>query len=359
MSGRSAMTGLKPRVSIGLPVYNGELYLAKSIESILEQTFRDFELIISDNGSTDSTSKICQHFATLDHRVRYYRSDENLGCAWNYNRVFELARGEYFKWIADDDIHLPTFLAEAVAVLDQHPEVLWCFCRHVHIGPDDRVLTGSGGRAVSFLNPSGWDRMSPKPHQRFQSVLLSHSGLDIYALHRRDIVARTGVYQPHYGSEKVFLGELALLGKYHEIPQALFHLRVHSKASGSLYTDAELQHYIDPRVQYRFVFMRLRLLRAHWTAIHRFKLGFVERIRCYLALMRYLCQVSKWRHVFVSSWRRQGTGGGYHDFLKAMEQEAHEKAKKEIEITSTRTKKSPIVATKLREHVSEDIQCES
>ncbi len=351
------MAKIEPRVSIGLPIYNGESYLAESIESLLGQTFSDFELILSDNGSTDGTQDICLRYANLDDRVRYYREEENLGCAWNYNRVFELSRGEYFMWAADDDLRLPTFLEKTVEVLDRRPEVLWCFCRHSHIGPDGQVLTVAAGRDASFLNPSGWDRTSPKPHQRFQSILLAHSGLDIYALHRRATVARTGVYQPHYGSEKVLLGELALLGKYDEIPETLFHLRVHSRASSSLKTEAELQHYIDPRVQPRFVFMRLRLLRAHWAALHRFPLGFVERTQCYLVLLRYLLQVSKWKRILMSSLRMKGTGGGYHSYLKTIEKEAESATKKDGASSAGQT--SQKTASNSHAPTHEEIRCES
>ena len=92
-----------PRVSIGLPVYNGDNYLAETLDSILAQTFTDFELIISDNGSTDRTEAICRRYAAQDHRVRYVRNPSNLGAARNYKRAFELARGEYFKWNGHDD----------------------------------------------------------------------------------------------------------------------------------------------------------------------------------------------------------------------------------------------------------------
>ena len=77
----------KPNVSIGLPVHNGERYLDETIKLILGQTYPDLELIISDNGSTDATSKICQRFADRDERVRYFRSAENRGAAWNFNRT--------------------------------------------------------------------------------------------------------------------------------------------------------------------------------------------------------------------------------------------------------------------------------
>jgi glycosyltransferase involved in cell wall biosynthesis len=92
-----------PKVSIGVPVFNGENYLAQALESILAQDFADFEVIISDNCSTDKTPEICTSFAKRDSRVKYFRNDSNIGASPNYNRTFELSRGEYFKWCAHDD----------------------------------------------------------------------------------------------------------------------------------------------------------------------------------------------------------------------------------------------------------------
>ncbi|NOY43802.1 MAG: glycosyltransferase family 2 protein [Planctomycetes bacterium] len=349
------MAKFDPLVSIGLPVYNGGLYLAEAIESLLGQTFRDFELIISDNGSSDKTQSICERYASRDPRVRYYREEENLGCAWNYNRVFELSRGKYFKWAADDDIHLPTFLAKTVEALDQNPEVLWCFCRHSHVGPDGQFLSGPSNNDASFLDPNGSDRTSSKPHQRFQSILLAHSGLDMYAIIRRDAFERTKGFQSIYGAEKVLVGELALLGKYHEIPETLFQLRVHPKASSSLNSEAELQQFVDPKAKRRFPLMRLRLLKAHWANLHRHPLGFVERARCYLVLMRYLLQVSKWKRILVSSLRKQGIGGGYLPALEEIEKESQ--STNENTLTPTTTQSDQKSASDSCEQTTEHIKC--
>ena len=96
-----------PKVSIGLPVWNGEKYLRLALQSILQQDYADFELIISDNASADGTPEICQEFAAKDKRIRYSRNQTNIGARGNYNRVFELARGEFFKWAShDDEIHM-------------------------------------------------------------------------------------------------------------------------------------------------------------------------------------------------------------------------------------------------------------
>ncbi len=82
-----------PRLSIGLPVYNGEEYLTESLEALLGQTYEDFELIISDNDSTDGTADICRRYAKQDSRIRYFRQPRNIGCNPNHNFVIKQAPG--------------------------------------------------------------------------------------------------------------------------------------------------------------------------------------------------------------------------------------------------------------------------
>ncbi len=115
------------KVSIGLPVYNGEVYLKEAIESILNQTYGDFELVISDNDSNDMTQAICIDYLKKDRRIRYYRNAKNMGAAYNYNRVFKLSNGKYFKWAAHDDICHPEFLEKCINVLDTEKEVVLCY----------------------------------------------------------------------------------------------------------------------------------------------------------------------------------------------------------------------------------------
>lgn len=107
-----------PKVSIGLPVYNGEKFIKKRIENLLEQTLSDFELIISDNCSTDSTFDICNEFARKDSRIQCINQEKNMGPVWNFNFVLKKARGKYFLWVAVDDLLHPKFLEKNVAILD-------------------------------------------------------------------------------------------------------------------------------------------------------------------------------------------------------------------------------------------------
>ena len=110
-----------PRLSIGLPVFNGEQFIRAAVESILAQSFSDFELIISDNASTDMTPAICREYAQRDSRIRFIQQSENRGGAWNFNHVFSLARGSYFKWAPCDDVIAPTYLERCIEALDRTP----------------------------------------------------------------------------------------------------------------------------------------------------------------------------------------------------------------------------------------------
>ena len=111
-----------PKVTIGMPVYNGERLIRKAIEALLNQTFRDFILVISDNASTDSTGEICVEYAKLDARIRYVRQPENRGAALNFGFVFDHARTEYFMWAACDDLRSEDFLEINLEFLETHPD---------------------------------------------------------------------------------------------------------------------------------------------------------------------------------------------------------------------------------------------
>jgi glycosyltransferase involved in cell wall biosynthesis len=108
-----------PKVSIGLPVWNGEEFLPKALDSLLGQTLADFELIISDNASTDATEAICKSYGDRDARIRYYRNDENIGLQGNTQRVLDLATAPLFMWACHDDVWDPSYLGKMVEQLDR------------------------------------------------------------------------------------------------------------------------------------------------------------------------------------------------------------------------------------------------
>lgn len=113
----------KIKISIGIPVYNSEKFIREKLDSLFEQTFTDFEIIISDNASTDLTSKICEEYAKKDKRICYFQQNKNMGAWWNYDFVLQKAKYEYFLWSAVDDIMLPQFLEETVKVLESDKKI--------------------------------------------------------------------------------------------------------------------------------------------------------------------------------------------------------------------------------------------
>lgn len=305
-----------PRVSIGLPVYNGQRYLAEAIESLLAQSFTDFELIISDNASQDATESICRKYAAQDDRIRYDRQDRNRGAAWNFNQVFRLATGSYFKWAAYDDLHAESYLAECVARLDHGPDVSWCHSRSSHFAASGKLLAPPAVRDISYLAPrtaegrSG-DRGSADPCQRFAAVVLSQGGcLDIYGVFRRCVLEGTMLHLPYYGAEKVLLGEMALRGRYCEVPETLFYFRVHLESSGGLANARDQILWEDTEAVPWRTFTRWQLFLGHWRAALRAPLGRRQRLRCLGTVGMYLLQFRKYKEVIRRTLRGQGTGGG-------------------------------------------------
>lgn len=217
-----------PRVTIGLPVYNGENYLREAIESLLSQSFEDFELIISDNASTDGTRAICEHYAELDQRVRYDRCKTNLGARRNYNRLVAMARGEYFKWAAHDDNCYPDFLAECVAALGRDPDAVVCY-------PTTHLIDDKGEVMSEYRN--GLDLPHATPHERLVAYLMvnfirkSRMCIPIFGVLRVTALRKTRLIQDFLGSDRTLLAHLALLGKFIELPGILFQRRVHFGSS--------------------------------------------------------------------------------------------------------------------------------
>ena len=314
----------KPVATLGLPVYNGERYLAETLDVLLGQTFGDFELLISDNASVDDTDAICRRYAANDRRIRYHRQAANLGAAPNFNRSVAEARGRYFKWAAHDDIVDPRFLAEAVRALDDRPEVVWCQSRVGFIGRDGQALAtgmGDGGLGMSYVDDPAADasatRASPEPHQRFRAVLLETVGggnWDVFGLTRTAVLRQTRLQRSFYGADKVMVAELALRGRYHEIPERLFEVRLHDDASAAIETARDQQAWIDPAGSSPLSSARLGLLSAYVDSIRRAPLTRGQQVRCATALAAYLGQARKWRRVVTMAVGGQGTGRGLDDY---------------------------------------------
>ncbi len=206
---------MKPKVTIGLPVYNGEAFLAEAIQSVLDQTFSDLELIICDNGSTDATEKICRDFAAADNRIRYIRSPENRGASWSYNHSVGLAQGEYFRWLAHDDKFAPQLVEKSVAVLDEKPEVVSCITWFMDIDHEGKPIEVKRS-TVRFD--------AELPNKRFLSMSEfrpSYNCEEVFGLIRIDVLRRTKLIEKYADSDRTLIAELGLYGLYSELHRVL------------------------------------------------------------------------------------------------------------------------------------------
>ena len=243
---------MRPRVSIGVPVFNGARYLAATLDSILAQTFADFEVIISDNASTDRTPEICALYQRRDSRIRYYRNDVNLGSARNFDRTVDLATGEYFKCANADDLCEPTLVAECVAVLDAHPEVVLCYGRTT-------LIDEHGGSLGPYEDRL--DLRSPLPTERFRQALAKVGLVNVLqGVMRLDALRRTGVLGKYVGSDVVLVVELTLHGQFYELPEFLFSRRLHDESESVCnFRRGSQLHFFRHYVQYLRAIWRSRI----------------------------------------------------------------------------------------------------
>ena len=270
------------RVSIGLPVFNGEVYLRQAIEAHLAQTYGDFELIISDNASADGTYDICAEYCRLDERIRLVRQPANCGVNRNHMKVFALAGGEYFRWAAVDDIPSPDLLNHAVATLDQDRAVVAYVPATVNIDQDGRI----GNRLPRTL-----DIRDESPVERALAVLTrDYQMVFPQGLMRRDALLSTNRQWHFFGWDFVLLFELALQGHLCHLEGPLLYRRLH-KASAAHCTRkiSEVRKWVDPTV-------RSRILMPHWKwayercrAVVVSKLPVRDRVRLLALLARHSC----------------------------------------------------------------------
>lgn len=224
-----------PPVTIGLPVYNGERYVAAALDSLLAQSFGDFALLISDNASTDRTAEICRDYAARDSRIAYYRQPRNIGGSGNFNFLLGLARSRYFKWAGSDDVCRPSLLQACVEILEREPRVVLAYSRVDKIGED-------GGNLGVFTE--GMNLREPAPLARFSRQIQMHGWLaptQVYGLVRTELLRELGGLGPFPGSDLVLFAAMSLLGEFAEIPEVLAFRRIHAENSDIRYkSDADL-----------------------------------------------------------------------------------------------------------------------
>ena len=278
----------KPRVSIGIPVFNGEKYLQDALDSILTQTYSDFEVIVSDNASTDRTRDICRDYALRDRRIHYTRNEYNLGAAKNFNRVFQLSSGEYFKWAAHDDVIAPHFLIKCVEILDRNPSVVLC-CSGVKIIDESGKILGPFHVELDHI-------VSSRPQDRFGDLIFADMWcFEVFGLIRAKVLEKTPLIANHIGSDRALRAELGLRGRFFEIPEYLFFSRDHPERSVRLMPAHHLRAgWFDPANAERTVLPHWRIFFEYLRCLHRVALTRYERRRCQMHLLRWLGTNLNW-----------------------------------------------------------------
>ena len=270
-----------PAVSIGLPVFNGERYLAQALDSILAQTFRDFELIISDNGSTDQTEQICCRYASADSRIRYYQQQKTRSVTWNFRQVALLSSGQYFLWMAADDMLAPDYVERCLEVLKNDPDAVLCYSRATVCDENGNIIRQED-QAVSAA--------SPLPCERFRELIrMDHNCGAMFGLIRADILKKTPIHGDFADSDRCLLAELSLYGRFRQLPAPLFSHREHRERLTRMYPSRQERMWkLFPDRQNPIVFPHFRQFWEYLRCIHRAPLNWRARVRCYAQMADWL-----------------------------------------------------------------------
>jgi glycosyltransferase involved in cell wall biosynthesis len=270
-----------PRVSVGVTVYNSERYLDECLQSLLSQTFEDFEIIISDNASTDRTQEIALGYVARDPRVKYVRNRFNIGVGGNFNQTFRLSSGEFFKWAAYDDVCEKDMLLRCVEVLDADPGVVLAHPRVVGIDEHGRTM---------FTRGPGPDLTSPDPAVRFSKIMeVPFWATSLFGMVRADVMAESGLMPSNAAGDHVLLAELSLRGRFHAISEEGVFNRDHP---GRAYTKSSIirrAQQVDPTLGQSPLMLRLRQIASYLAVIRRTPLSRAARARCYVSVTRWLC----------------------------------------------------------------------
>jgi glycosyltransferase involved in cell wall biosynthesis len=283
------------KITIGLPVYNGANYLGKTIESILAQTFTDFELVISDNASTDVTEQICQEYAKYDRRIRYVRQHTNLGAAANHNVLVHMSESPYFKWAAHDDVLAPNFLAVCMDILERNPEVVVASPASCYIDEDGLILPYSAERG-GVVDRAGvcWPKlpeendnlMAADPTVRFEAVMLKMvMCVEIFGLMRRAALLRTSLQGPFSSADKVVLAQMSLLGPFWLGRETLFYRRCHPQQYSASSSGAYRAQWFSGRHESLFI-QQIKMVIAYFRSTSTADLTIGQRYCCLRSIMR-------------------------------------------------------------------------
>jgi glycosyltransferase involved in cell wall biosynthesis len=305
-----------PKVSIGLPVYNDDGFLTQTLDCLLSQSYRDFELVICDNASTDKTEEICRSYANRDSRVRYHRNSDNLGVSRNFNLSFHLSRGEYFKWAAANDLCATDMIERCVEVLDQRPDAVLCFAK-------TRIIDERGEVCADYDDQL--DLQGDRPSERFRMLLRGISMSNVaYGVCRSSALRLTRLEKPYSNSDTALLAELVLCGKFVEVPDTSFLRRMFEGSTERYPSPYDRMEMYEPGKARKLSFPYWWLFADFLDAIYRAPIGTSERLRCYVHM-----------HIWMRRWGR----GLLQDLEVAAKRLMSRTSVKRVALTSSRLRR--------------------
>ncbi|MGD9192548.1 MAG: glycosyltransferase family A protein [Desulfobacterales bacterium] len=275
-AGRAADVS-RPRVSFAIPVRNGERFLGRALESILVQNFDNFEIVVCDNASTDGTGDVVQRFGKRSHRVRYVRNEVDIGQIENFNRVYELSRGEFIRWMGADDWLDPDYARKCVAALDARPDA-------VGVTTQWRLVDDKG--YVESLDVPGPRVDALTPLRRLQLVLRLLQGHrllfdPIYSLLRRNALEHTGLLPVNRWTDRILAVELCLLGSFCHLDDCLS-TRRNARESRDVRLPRFHERYKGGPREHRWM-----LYTAYANIVRRAPLTAWQKINCWGTIMVY------------------------------------------------------------------------
>ena len=260
-----------PLISIGIPAYNSAATIGSAIEGLLAQSCGDFELIVSDNASTDATRDVVENYVRRDARIRYERQPVNIGANGNYSHVVRRARGEFFKWCSSSDWCAPTFLQRCVEELAAHGDT-------VLVAPRTRLFQGSPSTAQDYAFDI--EVLDDTPLERFTrlySTLRLNNAMN--GLIRTSALRRTRLVERYLHADVVLMGHLALLGKFRLVPERLFYRRMEAAFSTALQDRAGLLRHHYPQPSARTLFQGCKRLVGRARATLSAPMPLAEKLR--------------------------------------------------------------------------------
>ena len=273
--------GHQPLVSIGVPVFNAEHFLARALDSLLGQTLSDLELIISDNASTDNTQVICEDYVRRDQRVRYIRQQSNIGAPRNWNVVVHEARGVFFKWASANDYCAPVMLERCVGAMQVDPGIVLCYGRTELVDENEQPIEIYGGD-ISFEED--------RPSERFARVcaLLSMNNVQC-GVFRLGALRRTRLDRMYPSGDLALMAELALYGRFWMMPDVLLFRRQSRGTFTSMLAPLDQQRVYDPKAKKPMKLLRARRHLDNMVSVACAPISVVEKLRAWWFSLRLIC----------------------------------------------------------------------